>query len=54
MAAVMQNGMALRYVKVQTPEIIQAAVEQDGRAVKWVQAYNRLIHVVSQRIYKTC
>ena len=54
MAAVMQNVMALRYVKVQTPEIIQAAVEQDGRAVKWAQAYNRLIHVVSQRIYKPC
>ena len=34
---VKRNGMALRFVKEQTPEICLAAVQQDGLALKYVK-----------------
>jgi hypothetical protein len=37
MTAVKQNGRALEYVENQTPEIIQAALEQDPDAIEFVE-----------------
>ena len=37
LAAVMQNGYALQYVKDQTPEICMAAVNQNGYALQYVK-----------------
>ena len=37
MAAVKQDGEALKYVKKQTPELCIEAVRQNGWALKWVQ-----------------
>jgi len=36
LAAVQQDGYALRYVTDQTPEICLAAVQQDGGALQFV------------------
>jgi len=36
MAAVTQNGDALKYVEYQTPELCMAAVQQTGRALQYV------------------
>jgi hypothetical protein len=35
---VKQNGLALEYVKEQTPEICLEAVKQDGYALQYVDA----------------
>ena len=37
LAAVKQNGYALRFVKEQTPEICLAAVEEDSGALQYVK-----------------
>ena len=37
LAAVKQDGIALKYVKEQTPEICLAAVKQNGFALKYVK-----------------
>ena len=36
LAAVTQDGYALRYVKEQSPEVVMAAVTQDGNALQYV------------------
>ena len=37
MAAVKQNGWALKWVKTQTPELCMAAGKRNGYALKWVR-----------------
>ena len=37
MATVQRDGLALRLVKAQTPELCMAAVQQDGEALKYVR-----------------
>jgi hypothetical protein len=47
MAAVQQNGYALKYIKNQTPEICLAAVKQNGWALKYVREQTPEIYMAA-------
>ena len=48
LAAVINNGHALRYVHEQTPEAVLAAVTQDGYALQYVLSKDLFISIAAK------
>ena len=51
LVAVKENGLALRFVKEQTPEICLEAVKQDGQALRFVKEQTPEICLVAVKQY---